>query len=306
MSSFLEKEEYMKEVQRMDTGQAVSDIQTLLNLNGSRLGVDGIFGKKTEAAVKRFQTRVGLPATGVVDVKTYAALTEDPKKSDGYESDGEVEPRVRFSDFGPSNYTWCLDNGHGGMIAGVYQTKGKRSPEVPPGVYEGEFNRDIVKRVMGLCQRAGIDAVDIVPEQSCVTLAERVRRANAVHRKKNNVLFISVHANAFGNTWNPAQGVSVFCQPGTTARLKESRRLAGMLQERLVARTGCVDRGVREGNLFVLRKTVMPAILSENGFMTNPEEARRLASDEFRDLAASAHFDFIQAVEKESSAKSSK
>lgn len=288
-------------VQKSDAGQAVSDIQTLLNLNGSRLGADGIFGKKTEAAVKRFQTKKNLPATGVVDDETYASLTDDPRKNDEYESDGEAEPRVKFGDFGPSCYTWCLDNGHGGMIAGVYQTKGKRSPEVPPGVYEGEFNRDIVKRVIGLCQRAGIDAVDIVPEQSCVTLAERVRRANAVHRKKKNVVFISVHANAFGNTWNPAQGVSVFCQPGNTARLKESRRLAGMLQGYLVKRTDCVDRGVREGNLFVLRKTVMPAILSENGFMTNPEEARRLASDEFRDCVAAAHFDLIQAVEKEAS-----
>jgi hypothetical protein len=49
-----------------------------------------------------------------------------------------------------SNYLWILDNGHGGMIDGVYQTPGKRSPVWPDGtqLFEGEFNRAIVKRLL--------------------------------------------------------------------------------------------------------------------------------------------------------------
>ena len=52
-----------------------------------------------------------------------------------------------------SRYTWLLDPGHGGFIDGVYQTAGKRSPEFPDGsrLYEGEFNRDVVSRIMDLC-----------------------------------------------------------------------------------------------------------------------------------------------------------
>ena len=52
-----------------------------------------------------------------------------------------------------SRYTWLLDPGHGGFIDGVYQTAGKRSPEFPDGsqLYEGEFNRDVVARIMDLC-----------------------------------------------------------------------------------------------------------------------------------------------------------
>jgi len=51
-----------------------------------------------------------------------------------------------------SRYTWLLDPGHGGIIDGVYQTAGKRSPRFPDGsiLYEGEFNRDVVKRIMQL------------------------------------------------------------------------------------------------------------------------------------------------------------
>ena len=49
-----------------------------------------------------------------------------------------------------SKYLWILDNGHGGMIDGVYQTPGKRSPVWPDGtqLFEGEFNRAIVDRLM--------------------------------------------------------------------------------------------------------------------------------------------------------------
>jgi len=51
-----------------------------------------------------------------------------------------------------SRYTWLLDPGHGGFIDGVYQTAGKRSPMFPDGsqVFEGEFNRDIVRRIIDL------------------------------------------------------------------------------------------------------------------------------------------------------------
>ena len=43
--------------------------------------------------------------------------------------------------------TIILDAGHGGLINGVYQTKGKRSPIWPDGrqLFEGVFNRQIVE-----------------------------------------------------------------------------------------------------------------------------------------------------------------
>ena len=45
-----------------------------------------------------------------------------------------------------SKYIWILDNGHGGIINGVYQTAGKRSPIWADGtqLFEGEFNRAIM------------------------------------------------------------------------------------------------------------------------------------------------------------------
>ena len=53
----------------------------------------------------------------------------------------------------------------------------------------------------------------------------------------------------------------------------------------------------KEANFWVLRKTVMPAILSENFFMTNREESRLLLSEEGRDRIAKIHFQMIEEIE---------
>jgi N-acetylmuramoyl-L-alanine amidase len=55
-------------------GDVVKRLQLLLNDNGARLVVDGYFGAKTEAAVKRFQTRNGLLADGITGRKTWYEL----------------------------------------------------------------------------------------------------------------------------------------------------------------------------------------------------------------------------------------
>lgn len=55
-------------------GEAVKDIQTLLNIFGASLVIDGIFGSKTEAAVKRFQEQNKLTVDGIVGAQTREAL----------------------------------------------------------------------------------------------------------------------------------------------------------------------------------------------------------------------------------------
>lgn len=57
-------------IKRGDSGPAVVELQRLL----LGLVADGIFGAKTEAAVRRFQERRGMPATGIADAATWAAL----------------------------------------------------------------------------------------------------------------------------------------------------------------------------------------------------------------------------------------
>lgn len=57
------------------TQRRVHRIQEWLNFHGDATPIDGDFGGGTEDAVRRFQTGAGLPATGVVDERTWALLT---------------------------------------------------------------------------------------------------------------------------------------------------------------------------------------------------------------------------------------
>lgn len=56
-------------------GEAVTALQKKLAAQGINPGpVDGVFGPKTEAAVKRYQERSGLTSDGIAGPKTLAAL----------------------------------------------------------------------------------------------------------------------------------------------------------------------------------------------------------------------------------------
>ncbi|WAL61436.1 peptidoglycan-binding domain-containing protein [Thermocoleostomius sinensis] len=61
-----------------DTGEAVTQLQTLLNAQGSSLAVDGIFQATTLASVISFQQRHGLPVNGIVGPETWQLL-QHPK-----------------------------------------------------------------------------------------------------------------------------------------------------------------------------------------------------------------------------------
>lgn len=66
-------------------GQAVSELQEFLSANSNvypeRI-VNGYFGTKTEAAVRRFQKMYGLPQTGIVGSKTRAKMNELKSKKE--------------------------------------------------------------------------------------------------------------------------------------------------------------------------------------------------------------------------------
>ena len=154
-----------------------------------------------------------------------------------------------------SNYLWILDNGHGGIIDGEYQTPGKRSPVWEDGsqLFEGEFNRAIVNRLVKMCAEKGIECINLVDTQEDTPLSKRTAKANSIHREKGNTIYMSIHANGFN----------------------------------------------KESNFWVLRKTAMPAILSENFFMTNYDNCHKyLLSEEGRDRIAKIHFEMILEIEE--------
>jgi N-acetylmuramoyl-L-alanine amidase len=191
-----------------------------------------------------------------------------------------------------------LDPGHGGISNGVYQTPGKRSPIWPnkTQLFEGEFNRAIVKRLMLLCDRDSIAHVNIVPDEKDTALQVRVARANDIYKKERNCIYISIHADAFSN--EAANGFSVFTTPGqtksdllATSIINSYKRNIPNIRLRSDMKDGDQDK---EENFYVIKNTLMPAVLVECGFMTNFEECQFLLSEDGRDEIADAIYEGIK------------
>ena len=70
---------YLPTLKRGSEGGYVKELQTLLNCSGInvQLEEDGVFGSKTEKAVKKFQELHGLKIDGIVGAKTWTELTKD-------------------------------------------------------------------------------------------------------------------------------------------------------------------------------------------------------------------------------------
>lgn len=198
-----------------------------------------------------------------------------------------------------SKYLWLLDNGHGGVIDGLYQTEGKRSPKWDDGsiLYEGEFNRSIVNRLIEMMTADRINYVNIAPELEDISLNERVRRANNYH-SQNSCIYVSIHANAGGG-----KGYEVYTSPGSTNSDKVATVFFDEFKNEfpdIKMRSDMLDGDVdKEANFYVLKNTKMPAILTENFFMDTEKECREyLMSREGRDRIAKAHYTAIINIEE--------
>lgn len=228
----------------------------------------------------------------------------DPESGDtgSSTSDDTSEPSTPPPPAHKQRYLWCLDNGHGKLQAG------KRSPiwDVDDGkmqFFEYEFNRDIVERITKVLDQKGVAYYDVVPDYLKVGsfLSERVARAN---KEKSDLpkLFVSVHANAgpaATGKWvsSSIRGVETWFAHNSS----KGKKMAAIFQRHILKKTGFKDRKLKSTkikNLFVLVKTVMPAVLTENGFYNNKEEVKALMKDSVRQKIAEAHINAILEIEK--------
>ena len=201
-----------------------------------------------------------------------------------------------------------IDNGHGADNF----TNGKYSPivdgmsiESDATVYdhrfrEGNFNRLVAVELVTRLRDLGYDAERIVHEDKDVSLLERVDRVNSWCRKlgKDNVLFISVHANAAndGNIWMKARGFSVWVAKQASAKsisLAQSMTAtaidADLMGNRCVPAEHCW-----RADFLVLKHTLCPAVLTENLFYDNRDDLKIIASPAGREKIVQLHVNAIK------------
>ncbi|WP_054706214.1 N-acetylmuramoyl-L-alanine amidase [Bacillus sp. JCM 19041] len=167
-----------------------------------------------------------------------------------------------------SGKTIVIDPGHGGNDPGA----------VANGLEEKEVVLDVAVQTKQMLEAAGAEVLMTRQADTYIGLNERAQMANANEADT----FVSIHANGWEQP--SANGTETYHFPSSG----QGRALAESLQNELVAELGRTDRGVKSGNLSVLRQTVMPAALVELAFVTNVEEAELMKTAAFREGAAEA------------------
>jgi len=209
-------------------------------------------------------------------------VVDEPDVDDPEINGGEGEEDVivfpPFEPYADGKLVVCIDPGHGKT------TGGKRSPD--ESLMEWEFNRDVAYRLKANLEKAGIKVIMTVEKDDMTdpALADRVAIAN----KAGDVdLFVSVHANAFGNgdDWTVPNGWEVYHRDGYEA----AKEAAEYIRKATVSAIPELrDRGVKINDYHVLMNTKMPAVLIEHGFYTHEKEVELLKSDSFRSRLAAA------------------
>jgi N-acetylmuramoyl-L-alanine amidase len=148
---------------------------------------------------------------------------------------------------------------------------------------------------------------------SFVALPDRPELA----KRRDADLFVSLHFNSAIAEKSHVNGVEVYCMTpagvsstnarGEGAETSASRGnifdaknmlLAYHIQKTMASNLGAEDRGVRRARFAVLRNAEMPAVLVEAGFMSHPQESKKIFDSEYRRRLAQAIADGILAYKR--------
>jgi N-acetylmuramoyl-L-alanine amidase len=216
--------------------------------------------------------------------------------------------------------TVVLDAGHGGKDPGGLGKYGTK---------EKDIVLDITKRIGRLLEkRSGIKVVYTREEDVFIPLIDRTKIAN----DNDGKIFLSIHTNSHNN--RKIQGFETFLlSPGSNedaievasrensvikmeekvsqyenldgenlimatmaqaSFLKESEDLAAKIQTELGKRLKTPNRGVKQAGFFVLIGASMPNVLVEIGFLSNPNEEKKLKQNSYKDKIAEAIYEGIK------------
>ena len=194
--------------------------------------------------------------------------------------------------------TVVLDPGHGGADQGASSHWGS----------EKSFTLDVALAARTALIRAGYNVEMTRIKDEAVSLEERVRFANRFPK----AVFVSIHFNSSAGgagvesyTLAPegvpsnmtsehhASGADLGRHAGN-GQDGQNIALTASIHATILTKLAAVDRGVRHARFYVLRDVKIPAVLVEGGFLSDPAEGQRLASNHYRQQLGAAIAQGIQ------------
>ena len=258
---------------KMMRGDDVAALQARLTEMGFNAGrVDGIFGLRTELAVKEFQQSVGIKVDGKCGPATIIALIRLTKIVSGG-TPTQMRETAAQRNRGPAlaNKVIVIDPAFGDQ--------------------EAEIVYDIAQRLEGRLLALGASVFLTRGPRNVLTENQIISFAN----KSTADLLISLHADQLSNP--SAHGVSTYFYGSDTHGIHSivGERFASLVQREICARTDLLNCRTHAKTWDLLRLTQAPAVRVDLGYLSNEGDAARLARPDFRDTLAEA---FIIAIQR--------
>lgn len=214
---------------------------------------------------------------------TLAGLVMVSKKLEKYVNSDKVEKK---------EYTVVLDAGHGSSDSGKVGIN---------GVLEKDINLSISKKTKKHLEKKGICV--IMTRNKDESLAEgengnrKVQDMKARVKRINDTkpdLAVSIHQNSYHE--ESIHGAQVFYYEHSESGEKDAR----ILQEALLAVDPDNTRQVKANTTYyLLKRTEVPILIVECGFLSNQEEAEKLASEDYQKEIAKAIANGIESCLKD-------
>ncbi|MCM3456545.1 N-acetylmuramoyl-L-alanine amidase [Heyndrickxia oleronia] len=162
-----------------------------------------------------------------------------------------------------------LDPGHGGSDPGA----------VGNGIREKDITLKIATKIRDflLNEYSNVTVLMSRTGDTYPTLSDRTNAANSWGAN----YFLSIHINAGGGT-----GFESFVYPGVDT---PTTTYQSAIHSEIMKLNQLSDRGKKQSNLHVLRESNMPALLTENGFIDNANDAAKMKSDSWIANVARGH-----------------
>jgi N-acetylmuramoyl-L-alanine amidase len=256
-----------KWVSRNDASMWNSATKIQLTVDSKRIVLNGVGVTLSEPV----RNQNGIPCMASIDLNTALNPVLFPPRN---------APRNRIRHI-------CIDPGHGGKDTGYLVGREQ----------EKKYALLLAQELGEQLRKAGYTVSFTRTSDTFVELPVRPDIA----RRRNADLLISLHFNSAGHTSSEIGGVEVYCMTpkgasSTNARgeganngaftgnLNNAKNmlLAYQIQKSVAQRAGLEDRGVKRARFWVLRDAIMPAVLIEGGFMSNPGEAKKIYSAAWR------------------------
>jgi N-acetylmuramoyl-L-alanine amidase len=154
-------------------------------------------------------------------------------------------------------YVVVLDAGHGGTDPGAKSAAGDK---------EADLNLQLVKRILALNKNPQIKFELSRDKDEFVKVQDRTIFAN----NKNADLFVSVHINASPNT--SIKGLQILCPKKETAAYTQSAILGSLMKSSLEGFFGSTEVKTRAHGIWVLDKSLIPAVIIQPGFISNDKD----------------------------------